>query len=151
MGSTRSPERAKTAQARIRPLSASASINSASTPRVSSLPVFGLEGSRNKSRNSGVGGAVSRLPSEVDDADEGTAIVAHDRLLMVAVQGPLFRVDAALDPSLLRKLVAHPRHLAARRTEERQRRSRPHEHTHLDALGEVGEQVAQHDKLLAAD
>src|SRR5207244_1375221 len=53
--------------------------------------------------------AVALLPSEVDAADEGNAIVDHDRLLMVAVQGPLFRVDAALDPSLLRKLVAHPR------------------------------------------
>ena len=45
------------------------------------------------------------------------------------------------------RIVAH---LATRRPEERQRRSGPDEDSHIDPLGQLGEEVAQDDRLLAA-
>ena len=73
-----------------------------------------------------------------------------DRLLVVAVHRPFLRVERALDPRAGRKLVAHRPHARARRTEERQRGARPREHAHVDALRQLGEQIAEHDGLAVA-
>ena len=43
------------------------------------------------------------------------------------------------------QLLAHRAHVAARRAKERQRRTGPDEHPHVDPLGELGEQVAEHE------
>ena len=94
--------------------------------------------------------AIAGLRREVDSADEGDAIIDHDRLLVVTVQRAFLRVEAALDPGLLGEGVAHPRDLAPRRPEQRQRRSGPHEQADVDALRKFGEQVPQHDGPLTA-
>ena len=91
--------------------------------------------------------AVAGLGGEIDAADERDPVVDHDRLLVMAVHRPLLRVELALDPRVARQLVAHRAHLAARRPEQRQRRARPDEHADVDPLGQLGEQVAQHDGL----
>ena len=94
--------------------------------------------------------SVAGLRGEVDAADERDAVVDHDRLLVMAMHRPLLRVERALDARVLRQAVPHLAHLATRRPEERQRRSGPDEHAHVDALGQLGEEVAQDDRLVAA-
>src|SRR5206468_2030500 len=63
--------------------------------------------------------AVAGLRREVDSANEGDAIIDHDRLLVVTVQGPFLRVEAALEPGLHGEGVAHTRDLAPRGPEQR--------------------------------
>jgi hypothetical protein len=69
---------------------------------------------------------------------------------MVAVHRPLFRIEPALDARFLRQSVSHVAHFATRRPKEWQRRSAPHEDPHVDPLGQLGEEVAQDDRLLTA-
>ena len=57
--------------------------------------------------------AVSTLGREVDAADERDAIVDHDRLLVMAVQRPLPRVEATLDRIALAESLLHLLDLAA--------------------------------------
>ena len=80
---------------------------------------------------------------EVDSADVGDAIVDQHDLLVMAVQRPLPRVELHLDACPTRQLVAHLAHLAAVGMKERQWRSRPREHAHVDAHGSVGKQLAE--------
>ena len=44
---------------------------------------------------------VAGLVREVDPADEGDPVVDDDRLLVVAVNRPLARIELALDPRAL--------------------------------------------------
>ena len=91
--------------------------------------------------------AVARLGGEVDPADERDAVVDDDRLLVVAMHRPLLRVERALDLRLAHEAIAHLPHVLARGTEERQRCACPHQHANVDALRQLGEQVAEHDRL----
>ena len=93
--------------------------------------------------------AVARLRREVDPADEGDAVVDHDRLLVVAVHRTLACVEAALDAGLPGEGVAHLRDVLPRRAEERQGRAGPGQDADVDALGEVREQMPQHHRALA--
>ena len=87
---------------------------------------------------------------QVDPADEGEAIVDDDRLLVVAVQGTLVRVERAGDAGAVAQAVSHLPHHRSRRPEERQGGSRPGEHAHIDAGRELSEQVAQDQRVVAA-
>jgi hypothetical protein len=86
--------------------------------------------------------AVAGVRREVDPADEGDAVVEDDELLVVAVHGPLPRVEADPDPRSALERVAQAAHVPAGGAEERERRSRPEEHADRDALGELGEDRA---------
>ena len=78
---------------------------------------------------------------QVDAADERDVVVDDDELLVVAVHRPLVRVERHRDARAADELVAHPPHLAAVRVEERQRRTGPGEHAHVDALGRSRKQL----------
>ena len=86
---------------------------------------------------------VPREAGQVDPADERNLVVDHDELLVVAVERPLLRVERHRDPRAAHELLARLAHLLAVRMEERQRRARPGEHAHVDALGRVREQLPQ--------
>ena len=89
---------------------------------------------------------IESLPAErrqVDAADERNAVVDDHELLVVAVHGALLRVERHRDSRPGDELVAHLPYLAAVGMEERQRRARPREDPHVDALGRIGEQRAQ--------
>ena len=90
---------------------------------------------------------VAGLGGQVDPADERDAVVDHDRLLVVAMERPLFRIELELDARVAGQLGSHLANVAARRAEERQRRAGPGQHADVDALRELGEQVAKHDGL----
>ena len=94
--------------------------------------------------------AIAGFRGQIDSADERDAVVDHDRLLVVAVQRPFFRVQPELDPGVARQLLLHGAHITARRAEERQRRSCPREHADVDPLSELGEQVAKDERLSVA-
>ena len=68
--------------------------------------------------------AVPVLRGDVDAADEGDSAVDHDRLLVVAVEGPLAAVHRTWD-ARLGELTGDLAHISARRAEERERRACP--------------------------
>ena len=80
---------------------------------------------------------------EVDSTDERDLVVHHDELLVVAMERALLCVESHRDARPTDELVARPPHLAAVGMEERQRRARPGQHAHVDALGGVRKQLAQ--------
>ena len=57
--------------------------------------------------------AVAGFGCQVDAADEGDAVVDHDRLLVVAMQRPFVRVERALDLGAADELLAYLPHVAA--------------------------------------
>ena len=75
----------------------------------------------------------------------------HDRLLVVAVERVLARVHLAADARAARERAHGLADLRARRMEGRHRRPGPHEHAHVDALGQLGQQRADDDRRLALD
>ena len=85
--------------------------------------------------------SVSGHGRQVDAADERQPAVDDDRLLVVAVQRALVRVELAADARPA-QLVARSPHRAPGWTEDRQRRARPQEHADVDPAGELREQVA---------
>ena len=91
---------------------------------------------------------ISRLAREVDPTDEGDAIVDDDRLLVVAVKWPLLRIETALDARSTSEIGLHRSHIASRRTEERKRRPRPRENSHIHAFSKPRQKISQ-DYLLA--
>ena len=93
---------------------------------------------------------VARLGGEVDPADERDAVVDDDRLLVVAVHRPLLRVERALDLRVADEAIAHLPHVFARRAEERQGCACPHQDANVDALRQLAEQVAEHERLAVA-
>ena len=88
--------------------------------------------------------AVAGLRGEIDATDERHPVVDHDRLLVVAVHRPLMRVEATLDLRPRDQAIPHLPYRLPRRAKQRQRCPRPHEHSHLDALGKFGQQVPHH-------
>ena len=91
--------------------------------------------------------AVPRLRGQVDAADEGDAVIDDDRLLVVAVQRALARIQRAADPRTADQVVAHRPDGPARGREDRQRRPRPGEHADVDPIGGLRQQVAQDHRL----
>ncbi len=51
--------------------------------------------------------AVARLRGDIDAADKRDAVVDHDRLFVVAVQGPFLRVERAFDLAVSDQPVSH--------------------------------------------
>jgi hypothetical protein len=91
--------------------------------------------------------AVARLVGEVYTADEGDTVVDDDRLLVVAVQGPLLRVEGALDLGAADELFPHRSNLPTGRPEEGKRSPGPDEHSDVDPLGELGEHAPEDRRL----
>jgi hypothetical protein len=54
--------------------------------------------------------AIAGFRGQVDSADEGDAVVDHDRLLVVAVQGPLLPIECTVDLRSSAEALAHPSH-----------------------------------------
>src|SRR5512132_2347876 len=52
--------------------------------------------------------AIAGFRGKVDSADEGDAVVDHDRLLVVAVHRPLLRIERAADLGPGAEVLAHP-------------------------------------------
>jgi hypothetical protein len=94
--------------------------------------------------------AIAGFRGEINPAYEGDAIVDHDRLFVVAVERSFLRVEAALNFCVSDELVTDLPYVASRGTKERQRRSGPDEYAHVQALGELLEQVVKHDLLTVA-
>src|SRR5436190_3850250 len=84
--------------------------------------------------------AVAAVARQIDAAHARKTVVHHDELLVVAVHGPLLRVERDLDPGAAQPLRELP-HITARGSEKRQRRPGPEEHAHLELPREPGEQV----------
>ena len=91
---------------------------------------------------------VAGFGGQIDPADEGDAIVDHDRLLVMAVERAFLVVERALDLRVPDQLVPHLAHVCPRWTEERQRRTCPRQHAHVEALGKLGEKIAQDERLV---
>ena len=86
--------------------------------------------------------AVAGQRRQVDPADEGDLVVDDHDLLVVAVQRPRAGLELGADPGAADELVALGPDDAAARREHRDRRARPGEHPHRDALGDLAEQLA---------
>ena len=94
--------------------------------------------------------AVAGVVGEVDAVDERQLAVDADRLLVVAVERVLARVDLAADARVAREGAHGLAHLRAAGVKGRDRRPGPDEHAHVDALGQLREQRARRDGRLAA-
>jgi hypothetical protein len=94
--------------------------------------------------------AVAAELREVDAADERDLVVDDHELLVVAMERARARVARGLDLRPVRELVARRADRAAIGGERVRRRARPHQHADVDALGRVGEELAQHDRRLVA-
>jgi hypothetical protein len=92
--------------------------------------------------------AVARERREVDAADEGQLVVDDHELLVVAVHHPRARIQLAVDLRPADQPLARGLHARAPGLKDRDRGARPHDHAHGDALGGLGEQLA--DARLAA-
>ena len=90
---------------------------------------------------------VTAVECQVDPADEGHAIVDHDRLLVVRVHEAHARIDLALNLVRAAELLDHHADVTARGPEERDRRALPEQQPHVDPLRELGEQVTQDRRL----
>ena len=94
--------------------------------------------------------AVAGQRREVDAADERQLVVDDHELLVVAVHHPRAAVELALDLRAAHEPLARGLDLAAARLEHRQRRARPHDHAHGDALGGLGQQLADRRRVARA-
>jgi hypothetical protein len=92
--------------------------------------------------------AVARECRQVDPAHERRLVVDDDKLLVMAVEGTLARVERHRDPRPARQLVARLPYFSAVRVEQRERRAGPGENAHVDALGSLREQLAQRGTFL---
>ena len=95
--------------------------------------------------------AVAGLVGQVDAVDERDLVVDDDRLLVVAVDRVLARVAVGLDLRVARQVLDLGLDLLARRVEERDRRAGPDHDAHVDPLGQLGQQRADRQRVLAAD
>ncbi len=93
---------------------------------------------------------IAPVEREVDAAHERDPPVDHDGLLVVAVRKPRAAVGVRLDLRMARERVEHLSNLAVRRLEQWQRSALPREHPHVDALRELGEQVAHDHRLVVS-
>jgi hypothetical protein len=87
---------------------------------------------------------------EIDAADKSKRAVDDHQLLVVAVHGSVALVQSAADPRVRDQIGEGLPSLRACRMEEWNRSARPQEHTHVDALRCLGEQVAERDRRRAA-
>src|SRR5439155_3350374 len=94
--------------------------------------------------------AVAGERGEVDPADERDGVVDDDELLVMAVQRTLAAVEDETNSVSGHELVARGPHLPPVRMEERQRRARPGEDSHVHAGGEVSEQLPERRPVGAA-
>lgn len=92
--------------------------------------------------------AITRLRGEVDPADERHAVIDDDRLLVMAMHRPLFRIERALDLGGCGQLLSNPPHLTSGGTEERKGSTGPDQHPDLDAFGQFREEIPK-DYVLA--
>jgi hypothetical protein len=87
--------------------------------------------------------AVAAQRRDVDAADERDLAVDYHELLVVAVHRALVRVQRAAHARAARQPLAHVAHGRTVGREHRKRRAAPQQHAHVDALGQLAEQVAQ--------
>ncbi len=90
--------------------------------------------------------AVAVLRGHVDSTDEGDPVVDHDRLLVMAVHGPFSGVERAAD-ACFRERLPDLAHVPPGRPEQWKRRTGPQEYAHVDAVGELREEVAEDSRL----
>ena len=93
---------------------------------------------------------VAVLGGQIETADEGDPVVDHDRLLVVAVHWALMSVERNLRARAVDEPVAHRPHVGPGRAEEWKWRAGPAQHANLDALGELREKVAKHERVSVA-
>ena len=94
--------------------------------------------------------AVAGQRGQVDAADERDLVVDDHELLVVAVHHAAVRVELALDLRALHERVALGLDEAAAGLEDRDGRTRPHEHPDGDPLGGVGQQVPDRARVARA-
>lgn len=92
---------------------------------------------------------IARERGHVDAAHKRDAIVDHDRLLVVAMKGPLPAIESALHNPGRPKLVTDTPHQPPRRRKHRQRRARPQKHTNLDPRRRPNQQITHHHRRIA--
>jgi hypothetical protein len=90
--------------------------------------------------------AIAAEVGHVDPTHERELAVDRDRLLVVAVKRMLARIGLALDSRAPGEVLHRLLHLAAGGVEHRYRRAGPHQHAHVDLLGQLGQQRAEHDR-----
>ena len=92
--------------------------------------------------------AIAAERGDVDTADERDLAVDDHELLVMAVHRTLMRVELAAHARSSRDLVAHPPHGRAVGREQRQRRAAPQQHSDVDPLRQLTEQIAQARRVL---
>ena len=103
------------------------------------------------------GGMVARVEpvagvvGHVDAADERDLAVDDHGLLVVAVERVLARVGLATDARVPGEGSDRVAHLLARGMERRHRSARPHQNPHVEPLGRLRQQLAEHARARAAD
>src|SRR6478672_5245889 len=85
--------------------------------------------------------SISRQRGEVDAADEGDRVIDDHELLVMAVHAPLAGIQHTLDPAAGRQLRAYRANHLAGGLKRGHRGARPHQHPHLNALGQTSEDV----------
>ena len=94
--------------------------------------------------------AVAPERRQVDAADERDLVVDDHELLVVAMHRPLVGVERASDCCALDQPASGLTHLRAVRREHAHRRARPEQHSDLEPLGEIAEQITQPYRLRVA-
>jgi len=94
--------------------------------------------------------AITAEVGDVDAAHEGDLVVDHDDLLVVAVHRALVGVQRRLDARPTHELLARLSHRGPPRREQRHRCAGPQQHTNLNQLGRLTQQLAQQHARLGA-
>ena len=94
--------------------------------------------------------AIARVIGHVDATHERDLAVDDHRLFVVAMEGMLARVGLAADPGAAGQLLDPFAHLLAGGVKGGHGRTRPHEHSDVDPLGGLGQQLSQRDAPRAA-
>ena len=87
--------------------------------------------------------AISVFRGQVDASHECHPVVDHDRLLVVAMEGTLTGVERTMNVRSAAEFVSHVTNRASRRSESRQRGTRPSKHSDVNPLRQFREHVAQ--------
>ena len=82
---------------------------------------------------------------EIDAADERAIVVDDDELLVMAVHRALASVRRDEDARVTCEARQLGMDVASARVEERERRTRPGEHVHLDPLAELAQQLVERE------
>ena len=93
---------------------------------------------------------IAAVERQVDAAHERDLAVDHDRLLVMAVREARAAVGVGLDLRVAREPVEHLTDVRVRRLEQRHRCPLPREQPHVDALRELGEQIAHDHRLVVS-